>query len=191
MTRSSNKVFSKLNNKLKKLDGNKHELCLLTKNSYFTREPKKLSFIDDIKIILSMGQQSIKKEMYKYFGHDCNVVSAPGFIESRSKIKEDVFKILMNEINKSFLCNKTYKGYRLLAVDGSSITISFDGDDFDTYKSNGEGVRPNSAFRLNALYDILNHRYLDAVIQGNKTQNEISAMIEMCEQYNGENFYSR
>ena len=50
MTRSSNKVFSKLNNKLKKLDGNKHKLCLLTKDSYFTREPKKLSFIDDIKI---------------------------------------------------------------------------------------------------------------------------------------------
>ena len=43
MTRSSNKVFSKLNNKLKKLDGNKHKLCLLTKDSYFTREPKKLS----------------------------------------------------------------------------------------------------------------------------------------------------
>lgn len=98
MTRSSNKVFSKLNNKLKKLDSNKHELCLLTKDSYFTREPKKLSFIDDIKIILSMGQQSIKKEMYKYFGHDCNVVSVPGFIESRSKIKEDAFKILMDEM---------------------------------------------------------------------------------------------
>lgn len=186
MTRSSNKVFSKLNNKLKKLDSNKHELCLLTKDSYFTREPKKLSFIDDIKIILSMGQQSIKKEMYKYFGHDCNVVSVPGFIESRSKIKEDAFKILMDEINKYYLCNKTYKGYRLLAVDGSDITISFDGDDFDTYKNNGEGIRPNSAFHLNALYDILNHRYLDAVIQGCKTKNEISAMIEMCENYNGE-----
>lgn len=186
MTRSSNKVFSKLNNKLKKLDSNKHELCLLTKDSYFTRESKKLSFIDDIKIILSMGQQSIKKEMYKYFGHDCNVVSVPGFIESRSKIKEDAFKILMDEINKYYLCNKTYKGYRLLAVDGSDITISFDGDDFDTYKNNGEGIRPNSAFHLNALYDILNHRYLDAVIQGCKTKNEIRAMIEMCENYNGE-----
>ena len=186
MCRSSSKVLSKLNDKLKMLDNKKYELGVLAKNSYFTRKSKKLSFIDNMKIILSMGQLSIKKELYKYFDYSSNVVSASGFIESRSKIKEEAFKILMDEINKSYICKETYKGYRLLAVDGSSITIAFDGEDLDTYKSNGKNSKPHSSYHLNALYDILNHRYLDAIIQGCKSTNEVGAMIEMCDKYNGE-----
>ena len=39
---------------------------------------------------------------------------------------------------------------------------------------------------LNALYDILNNRYLDAVIQGIKNEDERLAMIEMSERYIGD-----
>ena len=67
MSRSSIKVFTNLEHKLMKLNHEKHNLDLLTKDSYFTRKAKKLSFIDDMKLIISMGPSSIKEEMpYSY-----------------------------------------------------------------------------------------------------------------------------
>ena len=103
MSRSSIKVFTDLNHKLMKLDHEKYDLNLLTKESYFTRRSKKLSFIDDMKLIISMGPSSIKEEMYDYFGLDINTVSSPGFIESRVKIKDKAFKYLLDYMNKASL----------------------------------------------------------------------------------------
>lgn len=185
MSKSSIKVFTDLNHKLKKLDAQKRELGLLTKDHYFTRKPKKLSFIDDMKLIMSMGPSSLKEEMYKYFGYNLDTVSAPGFIESRVKIKDIAFKELMNEMNKAYPCKKTYKGYRLLAVDGSDITISTDENDLLTSHHN-QNEKGYNNLHLNGLFDILNHRYLDAIIQGVRNENEKLAMIELAKNYKGD-----
>ena len=186
MSRHSIEVFSKLNNQINKLERQKDELDLLTKNTYFSRKPRKLSFKDDIKIIMSLTSHSLKKELYDYFDLDLNTVSAPGFIESRSKIKDNTFKYLIDYMNKAYPCTNTYKGYRLLAVDGSDINISLDKDDKDTIKINGTNNKPAAQVHLNALYDVLNYRYLDAVIQGVKTSDERAAMIELSERYKGD-----
>ena len=185
MSRSSIKVFTDLNHKLMKLDHEKHNLGLLTKDSYFTRRSKKLSFIDDMKLIISMGPSSIKEEMFDYFGLDINTVSAPGFVESRVKIKDIAFKYLMDYMNKAYPCDKTYKGYRLLAVDGSDITIPTDKNDYSTYESFSEHQLGFNNMHINALYDILNNRYLDGVIQNLRDENERLAMIKMAERYIG------
>lgn len=166
MSRSSIKVFTDLDHKLMKLDHEKYDLNLLTKDSYFTRRSKKLDFIDDMKLIISMGPSSIKEEMYDYFGLDINTISSPGFVESRAKIKDEAFKYLLNYMNKAYPCDKTYKGYRLLAVDGSELTIPLDLLDNETIKYNGTNNKNTGICVINALYDILNNRYLDFVYQG-------------------------
>ena len=186
MSRSSIKVFTDLDHKLMKLDHEKHSLDLLTKDSYFTRRSKKLSFIDDMKLIISMGPSSIKEEMFDYYGLDINTVSAPGFIESRLKIKDKAFKYLLDYMNKAYPCNKTYKGYRLLAVDGSDITIPTDRNDYPTYESFSEHQLGFNNMHINALYDILNNRYLDGIIQNLRDENERLAMIQMSERYIGD-----
>ena len=187
MSNSSIKVFTDLNHKLMKLDHEKYNLDLLTKDTYFTRRSKKLSFIDDMKLIISMGPSSIKEEMFDYFGLDINTVSAPGFVESRVKIKDIAFKYLLDYMNKAYPCDKTYKGYRLLAVDGSDITISTDRNDYLTYENNNNNKTIGfNNLHLNALYDILNNRYLDAVIQVLKNEDERLAMIQMSERYIGD-----
>ena len=185
MTNSYKQVFTTFNHKLMKLDGQKYDLRLLTKDTYFTRRSKKLSFIDDMKLIISMGPSSIKEEMFDYFGLDINTVSAPGFIESRLKIKEEAFKYLLDYMNKAYPCNKTYKGYRLLAVDGSDITIPTDKNDCLSYENNGDNKKGFNNLHLNSLYDILNNRYLDAIIQNLKEEDERLAMTLMSQRYIG------
>ncbi len=181
----SDKVFTQLEHKLTKLDRQKHELDLLTKDSWFTRESRKLDFKEDMKILMSVGSSSMNKELLSYFGYDCDCVSLPGFIKSRSKIKEEAFIELLKMINKTYPCDKTYKGYRLLAVDGSDLCILTDRSDYDTYKPDNPKFG-HSVFHLNALYDILNHRYLDNIIQPIKKMNEKETMWMMAERYEGD-----
>lgn len=180
----SSKVFSVLNHKLMKLDKLKHDKDLLTSDVHFTRKPRKLDFKEDMKILLSCGAASMKKELYEYFDYDIDTVSLPGFIRSRSKIKEEAFKELMDRMNKAYPCNKKYQGYRLLAVDGSDLTISTDLSDKETL-----GHNQNSGFNnyhLNCLYDILNHRYIDNIIQPLRKENEVLTMWTMAERYDGD-----
>ena len=125
------------------------------------------------------------KELYEHFDYDTDTVTLPGFIRSRSKIKEEAFKELMDMMNKAYPCNKKYQGYRLLAVDGSDLPISTDRNDNDTYKgqSNTKGC---NLYHLNCLYDILNHRYLDNIIQPLRKEDEKEAMWTMAERYEGD-----
>ena len=181
----SDKVMTTLDHKLTKLDSIKHENDLLTKESYFTRSERKLNFVEYMKILMSIGSSSMNKELLSYFGYDPDSVSFPGFIKSRSKISEGAFIELLKMMNKAFPCDKTYKGYRLLAVDGSDLIVSYDSQDIETYNSQ-EKMKGYNEIHINALYDILNHRYLDNIIQPLRKENEIEAMWTMAERYEGD-----
>jgi len=98
----SSSVFTSLDHKLMKLDHIKHDEKLLTRDSFFTRNDRKLSFIEDMKILMSIGSSSMKKELFRYFNYDINTVSLPGFIKSRAKIKDEAFKELLKMINKAY-----------------------------------------------------------------------------------------
>ena len=181
----SSKVFTALDHKLMKLDKEKHEKGLLTSDVYFTRKSRKLDFKEDMKILLVCGAASMKKELYEYFDYDIDTVSLPGFIRSRSKIKEEAFKELMDRMNKAYPCDKKYMGYRLLSVDGCDLTIPTDRNDKETYEQyiNERGF---NNYHLNCLFDLMNHRYIDNITQTLKKKNEIEAMWTMAERYNGE-----
>ena len=181
----SSKVFTVLDHKLMKLDKQKHEKGLLTSDVHFTRAPRKLDFKEDMKILLSCGAASMKKELYEYFDYNVETVSLPGFIRSRSKIKEEAFKELMDMMNKAYPCNKKYRGYHLLAVDGCDLCIFTDRTDYSTYKPDNPNFG-HSVYHMNALYDILNHRYLDNIIQPLRKENEVLAMWTMAERYEGD-----
>ena len=174
-----------MDHKLMKLDKEKHEKGLLTSDVYFTRKSRKLDFKEDMKILLSCGASSMKKELYEYFDYDVETVSLPGFIRSRAKIKEEAFKELMDRMNKAYPCDKKYMGYRLLSVDGCDLTIPTDRNDKETYEQyiNERGF---NNYHLNCLFDLMNHRYIDNITQTLKKKNEIEAMWTMAERYNGE-----
>ena len=181
----SSKVFTALDHKLMKLDKQKHEMGLLTSDVYFTRKSRKLDFKEDMKILLSCGASSMKKELYEYFDYDIDTVSLPGFIRSRAKIKEEAFKELMDRMNKAYPCDKKYMGYRLLSVDGCDLTIPTDRNDKETYEQYINECGFNN-YHLNCLFDLMNHRYIDNITQTLKKKNEIEAMWTMAERHNGE-----
>lgn len=143
-------------------------------NSDFKRN-RKISFNDIIKTLFSMEGGSMKIELLKAFNHNISRITDSGFNQQRSKIKTSAFETIFKEYTKTIKCNKRYKGYRLLACDGSVFSIAHNPNDPLTYIQPIEGCKGYNALHLNALYDILNHSYLDVIIQNIREQNEKKA----------------
>lgn len=181
------KVLSTLNHKIDKVFNERYKRNILNDDSYFTRIGKKTSFRDTMKTVISFGSDSLPLEMSRYFNDkDILPITKSGFIQSRSKIKTEAFIQVMNLINKAYPCKKNYKGYRLLAVDGSDLSIAKDKKDEGSRKFNGENTKSSYMLHINCEYDILNDRYVDCVIQKHKEINENEALVAMSDRYKGD-----
>ena len=177
----SDKVFLTLKHKIARLDSLKAVNQLITDtDSDFTRK-RKLPFPDVIMIILSMAGCPIREELLDYFDYDIDTATASAFVQARAKILPEAFEELLHLFNKAYPCDETYKGYRLIAVDGSDLNIPYDPLDKDTLHKNQN--KAYNLYHINAAYDILNNRYTDIIIQGKANQYEPEAMWTMAERF--------
>jgi hypothetical protein len=179
----SDKVFVSLKNKIARLDRLKVVNHLVNDTECdFTRN-RKLPFPDVIMLILSMAGCPIREELLDYFDYDINTATVSAFVQARSKILPEAFEELFHSFNKAYPCTETYKGYRLIAVDGSDLNIPYAPEDLDTYHSNGPNAKGTNQFHINVAYDILNDRYVDLIIQGKALIYEQKAMWTMAERF--------
>lgn len=135
------------------------------------------TFKTTILCILGMAGNSLNKELYDFFKDKPYSATASAFVQQRAKILPSAFEYLFHRFNETCTDKKVYKGYRLLAVDGSDLSYSKDISDIDCYT----GQNCNQ-LHINALYDLLNRVYLDCVIQPKLKSNEPSACCEMINQ---------
>ena len=179
----SNKVFVTLQNKVARLNSLKVVNHLINDEKHdFTRE-RKLPFNDVIMIILSMAGAPLQEELHHYFNYKTDTATSSALVQARDKVLPAAFEELFHSFNKAFPCNETYRGYRLIAVDGSDLNIPYDPEDLDTYHSNGPNAKGNNQLHINAAYDILNNRYVNIVIQGAAHKHEQKAMWTMAERF--------
>lgn len=144
----------------------------------FTRK-RKLPFETMMQLLLSMGGNSIYKELLEAQGYDVNTATAAAFVQQRDKILPFAFEFLLNKFTQSCTDIKKYKGYRLLAVDGSDLHIATDPDNPDTYFQISPDKSGFNLLHLNAMYDLCNRLYLDSCIQPRKCENEHKALTDM------------
>lgn len=121
MTNYTAQVKENLMNIINQMD--KHQ-WLFVKNpgKDFTRN-RKLDFKTMIGLLLNINGNSIYKELLDYCGYTPDIATFSAFVQQRDKILPFAFEFLLHEFNESFKQYKTYRGYRLLAVDGSDLNI--------------------------------------------------------------------
>lgn len=160
---------------------------LFAKNPFidFSRK-RKLDFETTIQCILSMESGSLQKELLEFFSFDSQTPSASAFNQQRNKLLPETFEFLFHEFNSRFPEERTYRGYRLLACDGTDLNIFRNPKDSDTYFQSQPTVKGFNQLHLNALFDLCNRRYIDAVIQDGRKKNESLAMTQMIDRYHGE-----
>ena len=144
----------------------------------FTRK-RKLSFETMIRLLLGMGGGSLQVELLEHSGYAPNTATSSAFIQQRDKLLPFALEYILHEFTLSFSDLRRYKGYRLLAVDGSDFHAPTNAKEPDNYFQNHPGEKGFSLFHLNALYDLCNRVYADALIQSRREANENKALTAM------------
>lgn len=156
-----------------------------TKNTYFTRiGNNKMTFKGIVVFMLNFVRKSLQLELDDFFGEiiDPNVsVTKQAFSEARQKISPTAFVKLSDTIIKWFYKDthfKTFKGYRILSVDGTILEVS------NTENLRNEfGYTENKSMKLararaSGLFDVENEMIITAVL-GKYTANERTQAEEL------------
>jgi len=177
MNEYANALKEKLTSLIGEMSANS-SLYVKNPKTDFTRK-RKFSFDDVVKLLITMGGKSIYSELLEAYRFDSNTATASALIQQRAKILPEAFEFLLYEFTASCTNINTYQGYRLLAVDGSSLNIATDPTDTLTYFQTNPEVKGYNLMHLNALFDLCYNLYVDAVVQPSKLIGEDSALVSM------------
>ena len=105
-------------------------------------------------------------------------VTASAFSQRRNQISPEVFRTVFVNFNSECADNDFFRGYRLIAVDGTTINLPRNPTS-SSFVCN-DGI-PKGVNQLHAtpLYDILSRTFADVVIQPEPKKDEIGALITM------------
>ncbi len=144
----------------------------------FTRK-RKLSFETMLRLLVGMGGGSLQAELLEHSGYAEDTATSSAFIQQRDKLLPFALEFMLHEFTLSFSDMQCYRGYRLLAVDGSDFHAPTNAGEPDNFFRNHPGEKGFSLFHLNALYDLCNRVYTDALIQSRREANENRALTAM------------
>ena len=153
------------------------EFCRCPKKD-FTRN-RKLPFEKLLTLLIKMGGHSLRDEMLDCLAFKETPASVSALVQQRSKLLPEALEYLFQEFTNRCHKPKLYKGYRLLAVDGSDLQFTANPNDPLSYFPGVNGQKPYSFLHLNALYDLNSNLYLDAVVQKRRAANENAALVSM------------
>ncbi len=149
------------------------------KDRDFTRN-RKLNFITMVNIMIKKSSKSLqntlnesKEKIYELYASAYETVTAGAYTRARTKLKHEAFIELSELVRDGFYEDgeyQTYKGYRLLAVDGSIVTLP----NTDNVKKEFTATKVKNQIpefskdvvlaRASTLYDVLNNIVIDASI---------------------------
>ena len=129
--------------------------------------------------ILSLGSKDLKCEIMDQFGIQADIPSVSAFVQQRNKISSSAFETLFRNFVHSAYKPKLYKGYRLLAVDGSDLHVPTNPKETRSYYPGANGQKHYNLLHLNAMYDLTNRIYTDALVQYSRDANEHKAFTTM------------
>jgi len=146
--------------------------------SDFTRK-RKLSFKTLIELLITMGAGSQNKELLEFYKFDEKLPTASALIQQRNKLKPSALLFILQRFSNSFKKIKKFRGYRLLAVDGTKVSVYRNPDDPDTFTVLNQYSGGGNFLHVDALYDICNKLYMDATIQPYRGHSEVRGFVEM------------
>lgn len=159
---------------------------LTNRKRLFSRNPqkdntrnRKIPFDKTVSAILSFRGGTLNSDLLDFFGLDPSVPSSSAFIQQRAKIIPEAFEELFRHFTHRVCGEKLYKGYRLLAVDGSELETAANPSDPESFISRKDGKKSYNLLHINAMYDLLQYLYLDAILQKCRNTDECGALTAM------------
>ena len=132
-----------------------------------------------IYLVLTMDEKSIWKGLLGHFRRRIDTPSASAFVQQRQKLLPSALEDLFHRFSDHLRPQKKFRGYRLLAADGSSLKSGAYPADKDAYRSGTERQHGWNLFHINALFDLENGIYTDVIVQKEHTKHESRALRQM------------
>ena len=152
------------------------------------KEPKdfsrvgKMGFKNMILFILNFSTKSLQAELNAFFKNihaTRDGVRKQAFSQGRQKILPEAFIILHEELIKTVYTAtdlNLYKGYRLSAIDGSTVELQNTEELRNVFGYAENGRSEVARARISGLYDVENNIMIDAIIDNYKTSEKDLAL---------------
>lgn len=173
------KAYNRMIDTFKKLRTPRIKEIGKLESMHFTRN-RKMPFDDLALYLLSQKGKTTAMEINNYF-KEINKredrVTKQNFSKQRCNLNPEVFKQLGKEYVQSIYDSseyKTYKGYILTAIDGTTFELPNTKDlqiEYESYPSGEEALRTIVRARGSGIYDVENNIMIDAVM-GKYTTDE-------------------
>ena len=121
----------------------------------------------------------MNKEILDFFDFSTTAPSNSAYNQQRSKVLPEAFEFLFHEFTSKLTLNSRFQGYRLIACDGSNISIASNPKDTETRIRANQFDTNVNRLHLNAFYDLMNRSYLDVEVQNWADHNEFHACKQM------------
>ncbi len=147
------------------------DFCRSGKPNVFVRK-RKMPLDDLLLSMINRKGLTLKLELRNYMKitHPGIKVSKPAYLKQRMKLNPEAFKYLYQSHNANFyhddeITPYTYKGFLVLAADGSDINVPTTPETLEKYgNASKRGGKPRAQIGLGCLYDVLNRFILDSTI---------------------------
>lgn len=135
--------------------------------------------------LVSCGSSSTRIELLDFFGLHTDSPSASAFNQQRAKLRPEALEAVFHRFNSSLLSAGKPSSFRFLAADGSTFTFfsrpTFSPSEY--FVSEGHSAKGFYSMHLNALYDLQEHTYSDAVIQPVHQKDEFRAFCDLVDRH--------
>lgn len=129
---------------------------------------------------LNLSSHCMNKEILEFWPLDpAKLPTKSAVVQQRNKINDALFPFIFESFNEAFPFKAKWKGYHILACDGSDINLPTNRKDMENYMPYASGNGGYYQIHLNALYDIMEKRYTDIVVQTRPQMDERKALCTM------------
>ena len=142
----------------------------IIKQTAFTRN-RKLTFPVMIVLLLNFLTRTMQIELDDFFANvldaEMESVTKQAFFKARKNILPDAFKELFLMTRDMVLSKnkiKRYKGYRVLAIDGSELRLNKTKENKDIFVPQSRSAENKTNARISLLYDVISNYVIDAQI---------------------------
>lgn len=141
------------------------------------------TFSDTILATLCFSMNRTNTELFRYFSSvQKHIPSKSAFCQQRKKLNGRLFPHLLKTFYNAFPVSNKYRGYTLMAVDGSDINIPVDKKDLVYRVKQARSDNYYYQMHLNALYNICDNRFHSIVIQPRPQMNENAAFCRLIDE---------
>lgn len=141
---------------------------------------RKCNFMDTILTTLSFGMNRTNTELFNFFETKINSIpSKSALTQQRKKFKGTLFPNILSSFNTAIPFKKTFKGYHLIAIDGSDLNLPTDKTDTIYRVKQARSDNYYYQMHINALFDICENRYHSLLIQPRPNMNEHKAFMDL------------